>query len=69
MTGDGDYVFGAEDIGLFEDFAADFGEGQAVGGGIEVLQAAGVLDGLEGYSSHAGLLEGEVDGLADFVIV
>src|SRR5208282_5745037 len=45
MARDGDDVLGAEDIGLFENFAADFGEGEAVGGGIEVadeLACAGV---------------------------
>ena len=69
MAGDGDYVLGAKDGGLVEDFAADFGEGEAVGGGVEVFQAAGVLDGLERYASYAGLLESEVDGLADLMIV
>lgn len=116
MTGDGDDVLGAEDIGLFENFAADSGEGEAVGGGIEVadelasagvpllvvrgnrgevniptlsrsarqewgtpdiysrigdpgLEAAGVLDGLEGDAADTGLLQGEVDRLADLVIV
>ena len=61
MAGDGDDVLGAEDFGLFEDLAADFGEREAVGGGVEVLEAAGVLDGLEGDAADAGLLEGEVD--------
>ena len=103
MTGDGDDIFGAEDISLFENFASDFGEGEAVGGGIEVadefacvgiplfvvrgnrrevnipalsrgarqgwgtrdiyirirnpgLEAASVLDGLEGDATDAGLL-------------
>ena len=37
--------------------------------GSKFSEAAGVLDGLEGYASDAGLLEGEVDGLADFVVV
>ena len=34
-----------------------------------VGEAAGVLDGLESYASYAGLLEGIVDGFADFVVV
>ncbi len=55
VAGDGDDVLGAEDFGLLENFAADFGESQAVGGGIEVFQASGVLNGLEGYASHTGL--------------
>src|SRR5579864_1518689 len=33
------------------------------------FQASGVLDWLEGDSADAGLLEREVDGLADFVVV
>ena len=69
MAGDGDEVFGLEGGGLGEDAAADFGEGEAVGGGVVVVEAAGLLDGLEGDSADAGLLQGEVDDAAEFVVV
>ena len=69
MAGDGDEVFGFEGGGLVEDAAADFGEGEAVGGGGVVVEAAGLLDGLEGDSADAGLLEGEVDDGAELVVV
>jgi hypothetical protein len=46
---------------LREDAAADFGEGEAVGGGVVAREAAGLLDGLEGDAADAGLLEGEVE--------
>src|SRR4051812_131669 len=65
----GDYVLGAEDLGLFENFAANFGESQTVGGGIEVFEASSVLNRLEGYATDTGLSQGEVDRLADLVIV
>ena len=69
VAGDGDDVFGFEDGGLGEDAAADFGEGEAVRGGVEVVEAAGLLDGLEGDAADAGLLEGEVDDGAELVVV
>ena len=45
MAGDGNYVLGAEDFGLFEDLAADFGQGQAVGGWVEVSDVGSALRG------------------------
>ena len=69
MAGDGDDVFGFEEGVLGEDLLADFGEGEAIGGGVEVFGAAGVLDGLEGDAADAFLLEGEGDDVADFVVV
>src|SRR5947209_3815144 len=51
----GDYVLGAEDFGLFENFAANFGESQAVGSGIEVFEASSVLNRLEGDATDTGL--------------
>ena len=33
------------------------------------LDAAGVLDWLQGHAAHARLLQGVVDGLADLVVV
>jgi hypothetical protein len=39
----------------------------AVGGGIEVFQASCILDRLEGNATNAGLLQGVLDDLADFV--
>ena len=69
MAGDGDDVLGRKTLVCSRMLAADFGEGEAVGGGIEVFEAAGVLDGLEGDAADAGLLQGEVDDLADLVVV
>ena len=40
VAGDGDEVCGLEDGGLLEDAAADFGEREAVGGGV-VVRAGG----------------------------
>src|SRR6266550_7147785 len=69
MAGNGDDVFGFEDGCLLENLAADFGEGEAVGGGIEILEATGVLDGLERNAADTRLLKCVVNSLADFVVV
>ena len=69
MAGDRDDVARLEDGRLPEDVLAHLGERQPVAGGIEVLEASGGLDRLERHAAHAGLLEGEVDDLADLVVV
>ena len=48
MARDGDCVLGTEDIGFFEDFAADFGESQAVGGGIGLTDSDITFDQFDG---------------------
>ena len=60
---------GLKMLALREDVLADFGEGEAVARGVEILQPAGGLDGLEGDAAHAGLLEREVDDLAELIVV
>jgi hypothetical protein len=64
-----DDILGAEDAGLLENFAADFRKGKTVRGGIKFLDAARILDGLEGNAADARLRRGEVDDLADFAVV
>lgn len=54
---------------MLEDVAADFGESEAVGGRIELLDAACILNGLQGDATNARLGEGVVDDFADFVVV
>src|SRR5688572_346140 len=69
MAGDGDDVGRLENAALSQDLLADLAEGQAVGRRVEVFDAAGVLDGLEGDAADTFLLQGEVDRLADLVVV
>ena len=52
-----------------EDISADFGEREAVARGVEILQPARGLDGLEGHAAHARLLQREVDDAAEFLVV
>src|SRR6185437_13774645 len=60
----GDDVFGREDGGLLEDAPTYFGEGEAVLGRVEVREASGLLDGLEGDAADTRLREREVDDCA-----
>jgi hypothetical protein len=69
VTRDGDDIFGAKDVGLLENVAANFAEGEAVGGRIEFFEASGVLDGLQGDAADAGLQQSVVDDLANFAVV
>lgn len=66
---DRDDVFGTKNAGLLENSSANFGQGETVGGRIEFVDTAGVLDGLQGDTTNAGLGEGIVDDLADFTVV
>ena len=69
MAGDGDDVFRREDRRLIQDVAPHFREGEAVFCGIKSIEPAGDLDGLEGDAADAGLFEGEIDDLADLVVI
>src|SRR5580658_4351967 len=69
MARNGNHVFGPKHIGLFQDFSADFRESEPVGGGIEILQATGVLNRLERDAANAWLREGKVNHFADFAVV
>ena len=69
MAGDGDDVFGLEDGGLLEDLRRTSASVRRSVARVEILEAAGVLDGLEGDAADAGLLQGEVDDVADLVVV
>src|SRR5258708_19571661 len=69
MAWDRNNIFGLKDLRLLEDFPPDLGQSQAVGGGIEILQTSSILDGLKRFAADARLLQGVVDGLANFVVV
>ncbi len=69
MAGHGNHVLRAKDPGLFENLAADFGEGEPVGCGVEAFQASGILNGLQGYAADTRLLQRVVDDLSDFAVV
>ena len=64
MARNGNEVFGFEDGGLGKDAAANFGEGEAMGGGVVVAKPSCLLDWLEGDAADAGLLQGEFDDAA-----
>src|SRR5260221_2270448 len=69
MAGYGDHVLGAKDGGLFEDFAANFGEGEPVGCGIETFQTSCILNRLQGYAADTRLLQRVIDDFSDFAVV
>ena len=61
MAGNRNQVFRAKHTSLFENAAPHFSESEAVFRRLETLYTASLLDRLDGYTSHRGLLEGKVD--------
>lgn len=69
MTGHRDNIFWAEQRGLLQDSAADLGEGDAMGGGLEPIITAGGLHRLKYDSADTRLLDRIIDDAAEFVVV
>src|SRR5215469_8293809 len=59
MAGDRDNVFCSKHLRLFKNFAAHFRECETVRRRIEILETAGVLNGLQGDAPNARLLQSE----------
>ena len=69
MTRDWDQVLGTKNRRLLENFAAHFGQCEAIARGIEVIDAPGGLNGLERDAANAGLLQREIDNPAKFGVI
>ncbi len=65
----GDEVLGREHGRLLEDSPTYLGQGETLGGRIILRRAAGMLHGLERDATDTGLLHGEVDDLAELVVI
>ena len=69
MAGYGNDVFWPEDFCLFQNLTSNFGQGEPVFRGVEVLQPSRILNRLQRNASHARLLQSEIDDLADLAVV
>src|SRR5689334_19343720 len=69
MARHGNNVLWLKDIRLLVDVPPHFSQREPVCGGIEVVESSSDLDGLKSHTSHAGLLQREIDNGSNFVLV
>ena len=68
MARHGDDILRPEQRGLLQDSPSDLGKGDAMGGDLEPITAAGGLDRLKYDSADARLLNRIIDDAAEFVV-